>query len=578
MTSFTESGSRWRQGRGTCRIVTEVAGVLRPVGQGCLWETPISPNNALSPDSTELPAFDLIPSSDLRVRASLVALTHDAGLVKSLRAVGAQDRDIFIVGSETDLARHLVDDSAGVVVLDVAATVTAIAQLTDSLKAQFPDVVLIVAGGVAEQTVLTEQVSNGAVYRFLHKPASEQRVRLFVDAAWRRRNSESTGVYATSTLAQLPEPASPRMGLGVLATAALGVAVAAGIIGWLMGHSGTGKSAAPTPSVTLPRAAPTAAAQAGTDTLLSGLLSRAAEAAARGDWILPSGNNAADLYRQALERHPGDVQAQAGLDKVVDQLLSAAEQDLLAQHLDDAEHLTGIAHEIAPNSVRAAFVATQLTRERDRAQRAQARQQLQQQQVDELDRKQKLVADARAALTAGNLEETATLIAAATNAGVDQESIDRLTRDLQGARQVAKIGETVADKAPAAAAATPPAAAVAAPPTSAATEAPTNAAVPSVPQARDAITASSLERVRYVAPEYPLSARQGNLSGWVDVAFDVQTDGSVADIAVLGAEPKNTFEKAAVAALRKWRYRPVERDGHPIAVPHVQMRIRFTLQ
>ena len=125
---------------------------------------------------------------------------------------------------------------------------------------------------------------------------------------------------------------------------------------------------------------------------------------------------------------------------------------------------------------------------------------------------------------------------------------------------------------------TPPAAALAAPPASAAIEAQTGAAAPGLPQARDAITATSLERVRYVAPEYPLSARQSNLSGWVDVAFDVQTDGSVADIAVLGAEPKNTFEKAAITALRKWRYRPVERDGHPVAVPHVQMRIRFTLQ
>jgi protein TonB len=517
---------------------------------------------------------------DALVRASLVALTHDAGLVKSLRAVGALEHDIFIVGSETDLARHLIGDCAGVVVIDAAATVTAIAQLTEALKVQFPDIVLIVAGGVAEQTALIAQVSSGAVYRFLHKPASEQRIRLFVDAAWRRRNADPTSVYATTTVAHLPEePSAPHIGLGVLATAALSVAVAAGIVGWLMGHSDTGKSLLPTPpSVTLPR--PARAPQARSDTVLSDLLGRAGEAAARGDWILPSGTSAADLYRQALERHPGDAQAQAGLDKVVDQLLSAAEQDLLAQRLDDADHLTHTARGIAPNSVRVSFLTTQITRERDRAQRAQARQQLQQQQADDLDRQQKLVVDARAALTTGNLDEAGRLISAATDAGVDHDSIDRLTRDMQAARQGAKISEAVAERAPVATPeAAPTATSQAAPAARAPTaEAPVSAAAQTSLPSHDAVSASSLERVHYVAPDYPLSARQVNVSGWVDVAFDVQTDGSVAAIAVLSSEPKNTFEKATVAALRKWRYRPVERDGHPVVVPHVQMRIRFTLQ
>jgi protein TonB len=346
-----------------------------------------------------------------------------------------------------------------------------------------------------------------------------------------------------------------------------------------MGHSDTGKSSLPTPaSVTLPRPAP--APQASSDTVLSDLLGRAGEAAARGDWILPSGTSAADLYRQALERHPGDAQAQAGLDKVVDQLLSAAEQDLLAQRLDDADHLTQTARGIAPNSVRASFLTTQITRERDRAQRAQARQQLQQQQADDLDRQQKLVVDARAALTTGNLDEAGRLISAATDAGVDHDSIDRLTRDMQAARQGAKISEAVAERAPVATPeAAPTATSQAAPAARAPTaEAPVSAAAQTSLPSHDAVSASSLERVHYVAPDYPLSARQVNASGWVDVAFDVQTDGSVAAIAVLSSEPKNTFEKATVAALRKWRYRPVERDGHPVVVPHVQMRIRFTLQ
>jgi TonB family protein len=45
----------------------------------------------------------------------------------------------------------------------------------------------------------------------------------------------------------------------------------------------------------------------------------------------------------------------------------------------------------------------------------------------------------------------------------------------------------------------------------------------------------------------------------------------------LASEPKNIFERAAVAALRKWRYRPVERDGQPV-VRRAQLRIRFAVQ
>jgi len=81
--------------------------------------------------------------------------------------------------------------------------------------------VLVVAGGAAEQAALSAQVTSGEVYRFLHKPASEQRMRLFIDAAWRRRGAGETGA-ATATVPQLTKPAtSQRVPLGLLAMAVL---------------------------------------------------------------------------------------------------------------------------------------------------------------------------------------------------------------------------------------------------------------------------------------------------------------------------------------------------------------------
>src|SRR3984957_8874046 len=378
------------QGGCTCRV-------HRPAGRTCLEELQIPLNSAIGLDPANVPAASA-PALGLGalLRESLVVLTRDPAFGAAVRAVAAPEHDLVFVGAETDLASHLISDAAGVVVLDAAATVSPISQLSQGLKAQFPDLVLVVAGGAAEQAALSAQVTSGDVYRFVHKPASEQRMRLFIDAAWRRRSSGEAG-GATATLPQLAKPAtSRRLPLGLLAMAVLLVAATAGIVGWLMGQHTPQMISAPPSAGALPQ--PRTPPQKPTDAVLSELLEHADAALARGDWLLPPGNSASDLYHQALDRHPGDARALAGLDKVVDQVLSAAEQDLLTQHLEEADHLTAAARAITPNSVRVSFLATQIAREKDRATRAQAHQQ-QQQQAAEVERREALVAAARAALS-----------------------------------------------------------------------------------------------------------------------------------------------------------------------------------
>ena len=144
-------------------------------------------------DEWSFPDVSAAPREVASVRESLVVLTHDEDLLQTLRAV-ATEHDISTIGAETDLAAHLLDDHAGVAILDTAAITSPIAQLTARLKAQFPELVLVVAGGGADQGAVAGQVTNGTVYRFFHKPLSEQRVRLFVNAAWRRHGEEHAGI------------------------------------------------------------------------------------------------------------------------------------------------------------------------------------------------------------------------------------------------------------------------------------------------------------------------------------------------------------------------------------------------
>jgi protein TonB len=72
-------------------------------------------------------------------------------------------------------------------------------------------------------------------------------------------------------------------------------------------------------------------------------------------------------------------------------------------------------------------------------------------------------------------------------------------------------------------------------------------------------------------------AREKSLSGWVDVQFQVLTDGSVSDVSVVGADPAGVFETPAMDAVRKWKYQAVMRDGKPIN-QRARVRVRFALE
>jgi TonB family protein len=96
-------------------------------------------------------------------------------------------------------------------------------------------------------------------------------------------------------------------------------------------------------------------------------------------------------------------------------------------------------------------------------------------------------------------------------------------------------------------------------------------------QTGDVVGANSLQRLEYVAPKFPASTRNRNMSGWVELEFTVKADGSTADIAVTNASPRKTFDNSAMNAVREWRYKPVIRDGKAID-QRVTVRIRFSDQ
>ena len=649
------------------------------------------------------------------VRESLVVLTHDGELLQTLRAV-ATDHDISTVGAESDLASHLLDDHAGVAVLDTDFVTTPINQLCDRLKSQFPDLVLVVAGRHEDQGMLTAQITRGTVYRFLHKPVSEQRVRLFVTAAWRRHGVEHAEVLeATATNLRkpvwTPPKAAPKNLMWIGAAAALVL-----VVGAIFIFSG-GEKKGDVVSVD----APVVATQRGTvDNELEDLLKRADAAMRRGAFVTPPGDNAAELYRLAIRRNNTDARGSAGLDRVLDRVLTGAEQALLQDKIDDAARFVESARAINPDHVRVAFLTAQIGKERERALLTQARQAAARGNVEQaiavLDRaslggssgnvvaearnaiaqrsvdnrvsdflrrandrlragalvepaqnnarffiesaraiapnqndvrqaqrqlNDRIVTQARIAISSGNAEDAEKWISAAGDAGVSQSDITSLTRDVQRVRiaaradSMAKLSQSFNQRLAQGRLVDPAGdsakfyltelvqAEANHPSTQLARQA---LGARMLEEARGAITkqdyaaarrwmseakdvgvndsgtaalerdiiaaqnaravrgpddvvsaASALMLTRSVKPNYPQAALERGTEGWVDLVFTVRTDGSITDVSVTGAEPAGIFEQAAMAAVRRWRYEPVRKEGRAVE-QRARLRLRFSIE
>ena len=79
-----------------------------------------------------------------------------------------------------------------------------------------------------------------------------------------------------------------------------------------------------------------------------------------------------------------------------------------------------------------------------------------------------------------------------------------------------------------------------------------------------------------VPPQYPIRASERGIEGWVVLEFTITETGTVRNPVVLDAQPKRIFDRAAIQALRKWKYRPRVIDGVP--VPRVEkVRLVFDL-
>ena len=80
-----------------------------------------------------------------------------------------------------------------------------------------------------------------------------------------------------------------------------------------------------------------------------------------------------------------------------------------------------------------------------------------------------------------------------------------------------------------------------------------------------------------IEPQYPMSAKQRGVEGWVELRFTITAAGTVADIVVTASVPGTVFNKSAVQAVSKWKYNPKIENGTAVDRPGVRQRIKFEL-
>ena len=131
---------------------------------------------------------------------AIAALTQDRALIGLLRSTVDPTTDLLLVNSEDELRPHLNSRRVSVALLDSMFIEEDLGALAERLRDTWPDLVLVVVGTAEEQSKVTSQITSGVVYRFLHRPVSAPRVRLFVEAALRRHEVENVERTLEQTL------------------------------------------------------------------------------------------------------------------------------------------------------------------------------------------------------------------------------------------------------------------------------------------------------------------------------------------------------------------------------------------
>lgn len=269
------------------------------------------------------------------------------------------------------------------------------------------------------------------------------------------------------------------------------------------------------------------------------LLGEARNAMNEQRYLAPAGNNAFEFYLRVLEKDPGNKVASDALRETFPFAAPSAEQAINAREFSEAQRQIELLAKADPTNFTLTILRSKLDAQRKTLDKQQqlALEQEKAQQVAA----QKAAADKLAAAKLGEQQQAQL---------AEQQKAEAARVAQQRARQAANASNESADEASAA-------------DTASANTQPigktTGAVLLQAPGAR-----------------YPTAALRARQAGWVIVSFTVDTDGGTSNISVVDAKPKRVFDRAAMDAVQRYRFKPATLNGTPVTSVK-QQRIEFKL-
>ncbi len=313
--------------------------------------------------ATDSPATETARTA---VLTNLIVLAEDSALIEMLKSTLEGRQRIWRAESAIHAADLLVASQNSIMLVDCALGPSETPTLVAQLHAQFPDLPVIVTGRRDDEAMIGALISSGAVYRFLHKPVSSERIRTFIEAAERRLTDQPVvpAFVAPPPSPAIPVPSRPRIRLDpAFVRRVLTAAAAVGLVALLVAGAVELVERRPWQHIELPslpspppRPAPavpadaTASAAARADANVARLLSLAGIALSQGRLVEPEGENAVELYRRVLLEDPGNEPAATGLALAAGQLLANVERALAAGDLPAAAAALDAARSAAPDN------------------------------------------------------------------------------------------------------------------------------------------------------------------------------------------------------------------------------------
>ena len=295
------------------------------------------------------------------------------------------------------LAEAVVSGRCGVALIGAATVPGSVADLTARLRQQFPDLVLVVAGGLEHQGQLAAQITSGEVYRFCTSRCRRSacgcssRRRCDVRRGRTRRSVArrvaSRRVKSRTRVAMAPRARSVAAAGSVGGTPPAGAAAdrragrgrCAGGRGWAVVRAawlGCARAVFDAGAGGEPGGGRVDGRDAGNEPRRPRRCSTKGEKnlARAANWCRRTAR-AADLFGQVLKKIPAQPQATAEHgQKVVNALLRARGRRSSRQNSTTQRATSRSAKTLQPDNVRIAFLLTQLGKERERVLLTKARQ------------------------------------------------------------------------------------------------------------------------------------------------------------------------------------------------------------